>query len=186
MTRAWGYPPAWRRAATQSVYRDGVPTGWTPRGYREISLWRSPCPVQRPKPDSKRRRSAKPKSYGDATPTTAPAAARASTRELGIDGAHPLIASIWDTVQESCEAAFYSDCDWVRLRLELWHANREMASSRPSAQAWTAVQHGLSELLLSPAVKRRAGIEVRPQSVDADEVAAVSIVGRYRHALKSV
>ena len=59
-----------------------------------------------------------------------------------------------------CEAAFYGDCDWVRLRLDLWHANREMASSRPSLRAWAVVQHGLSKMLLSPAVKRRAGIEL--------------------------
>jgi hypothetical protein len=40
-------------------------------------------PGPAPKPDSKRRRSAKPKSYGDATPTTAPAAARASLASTG-------------------------------------------------------------------------------------------------------
>jgi hypothetical protein len=142
-------------------------------------------PGPAPKPDSKRRRYAKPKSYGDATPTTAPAAAASTPRTLGIDNPHPLIVSIWDTVQESCESAFYSDCDWVRLRLELWHANREMASSRPSAQAWAAVQHGLSEMLLSPAVKRRAGIEMT-RDVDDDADAAVSMVGRYRQALKSI
>ena len=63
---------------------------------------------------------------------------------------------MWDTVQNSCEAAFYCEADWQRLRLELWYANHTMASGRPSAQAWDAVQHGLSELLISPAVKRRS------------------------------
>ena len=52
--------------------------------------------------------------------------------------------------------------------------------------AWEAVQHGLNELLLSPAVKRRAGIEVRPQGVDADAVAADEMVGKYKRSLKSV
>ena len=60
--------------------------------------------------------------------------------------------SIWDTVQQSCEAAFYSETDWERLRLELWFANHTMASGRPSGQAWIAIQRGLNELLLSPAV----------------------------------
>ena len=109
-------------------------------------------PGPAPKPDSKRRRYGKPKSYGAAEPTTAPAAASVD-RVLGIDDPHPLIASLWDTVQESCEAAFYSDCDWVRLRLELWHANREMASSRPSAQAWEAIQHGLNEMSCGEAAR---------------------------------
>ena len=143
-------------------------------------------PGPAPKPDSKRRRYAKPKSYGSADPTTAPAANRTVPRDLGIDNPHPLIVSMWETVQSSCEAAFYSETDWQRLRLELWHANREMASSRPSANAWMAIQHGLNELLLSPAIKRRAGIEVKPSSPDADAVAAVAIVGRYRQELKSV
>jgi len=114
-------------------------------------------PGPAPKPESKRRRYGKPKSYGAAEPTTAPAAARSGPRKLGIEDAHPLIASLWNTVQTSCEAAFYSATDWERLRLELWFANHTMFSGRPSAGAWEAVQHGLNELLLSPAVKRRAG-----------------------------
>jgi len=43
---------------------------------------------------------------------------------------------------------------------------------------------GSTKLLLSPAIKRRAGIELRPQAVDAD--AAVSMLGRYKQVLKSV
>jgi hypothetical protein len=88
-----------------------------------------------PKPESKRRRRNVPKSYGDATPTTAPAATPAD-RVLGIENPLPLIASMWKTVQHSCEAAFYSETDWQRLRLELWFANRAMASGRPSGSAW--------------------------------------------------
>jgi hypothetical protein len=62
-----------------------------------------------------------------------------------------------------------------------------MRSGRPlSGQTWAVVQHGLTELLVSPAAKRRAAIEVKPAGVDADAVAAVSMVGRYRQALKSV
>ena len=138
-----------------------------------------------PKPNSKRRRSAKPKSYGAANPTTVPAA-HDVVRTLGIENPHPLIASLWDTVAQSCESAFYSETDWQRLRLELWFASMTMASERLSSAAWDAVQHGLNEMLLSPAVKRRAGIEVKPTTVDADEVAAVAITGRYRQKLTSV
>jgi hypothetical protein len=143
-------------------------------------------PGPAPKPESKRRRYGKPKSYGAAEPTTAPAAARSGPRKLGIEDAHPLIASLWNTVQTSCEAAFYSATDWERLRLELWFANHTMFSGRPSAGAWEAVQHGLNELLLSPAVKRRAGIELKPSGVDADADAVVAMTGKYRQMLKSV
>ena len=92
---------------------------------------------------------------------------------------------MWDIVQTSCEATFYSEADRQRLRLELWFANRTMADGQPTAKAWDAIQHGLSELLISPAMKRRAGIELRP-SVDEDENAAVSMLGRYKQVLKPV
>jgi hypothetical protein len=144
-------------------------------------------PSPAPKPASKRRRYAKPKSYGAADPTVAPAADPDPDRELGIDDARPLIASMWNTVQHSCEAAFYGEADWERLRLELWYANRAMASGRPlPGHTWGAIQHGLNEMLLSPAVKRRAGIELRPSGVDEDAVEAVAMVGRYKQVLKSV
>jgi hypothetical protein len=108
-----------------------------------------------PKPPSKRRRRNVPKSYGAAEPTTAPAAAGVGARSLGIADAHPLVADLWDAVQTSCEATFYSEADWERLRFELWYANAAMTSSRPaSGHTWAAVQHGLTELLISPAAKR--------------------------------
>ena len=84
-----------------------------------------------PKPESKRRRRNKPASYGAARPTTAPAA-EPTTRELGIDGAHPLVQDMWNMVQHSCEAAFYSETDWERLRPELWlPTTRWPAAGRP-------------------------------------------------------
>jgi hypothetical protein len=137
-----------------------------------------------PAPKPKRRRYAKPESYGAAEPTTAPAAEPVQC-VLALD-AHPLVQDLWDTVQQSCEAAFYSEADWQRLRLELWFANHTMASGRPSGLAWEAVQHGMNEMLLSPAVKRRAGIELK-RAVDVDADAAVSMVGKYQQqVLKSV
>ncbi len=143
-------------------------------------------PGRPPKPESQRRRRNIPKSYGAAEPTTAPAA-ETTTRELGIDGAHPLVAAMWGTVQQSCEAAFYSEADWVRLRWELWFANRTMSTGRQvSSRAWSAIQSGMNELLLSPAIKRRAGIELRRQGIDADVVAADAMVGKYKRTLKSV
>ena len=80
-----------------------------------------------PAPAPQRRRRNKPASYGDATPVTAPAA-DPTDRQLGIADPHPLIASLWDTVQHSCESAFYSETDWERLRMELWYANHTMVS----------------------------------------------------------
>jgi len=107
-------------------------------------------------------------------------------RTLGLDDPHPLTAALWGVVQTSCEAAFYSEADWARLRLELWFANRTMAGEQVHANAWSAIQAGFSEMLLSPAVKRRAGIELKRQAADADEAEAVAMVGKYRQQPKSV
>ena len=59
--------------------------------------------------------------------------------------------------------------------MELWFADHTMASGRPSGQAWAVIQDGINAMLISPAVKRRAGIELRPSAVDEDENAAVSM-----------
>jgi hypothetical protein len=136
-----------------------------------------------PKPASKRRRRNVPASYGAAQPTTAPAAP-IQDRELGIDDPHPLIVSMWENIQSSCEATFFSEADWARLRLELWNANEVMRNPRPTA--WQQVQRGLSDMLISPAAKRRAAIELKPPGPDEDAVAAVSMIGRYRQSLKPV
>ncbi len=139
-----------------------------------------------PKPASRRRRRNVPKSYGVAQPTTAPAASESTTRELGIDDAHPIVRDLWDAMQTSCESRFYSAADWQRLRWELWYTNTVMRGATVPGNAWAAVQHGLTEMLVSAAAKRRAGIEMRPQGVDADVVAADNQIARYKTVLKSV
>jgi hypothetical protein len=138
-----------------------------------------------PKHPSKRRRRNVPASYGAAQPVTAPAAS-VGDRVLGFGNPHPLIVDMWAAVQHSCESRFYSEADWARLAMELWHADRAMRNPRSGAAAWEAVQHGLNTMLLSPAEKRRLGIELRPVGPDADESAAVSMLGKYREKLRPV
>jgi hypothetical protein len=139
-----------------------------------------------PKPASKRRRRTKPASYGAAEPVTAPAA-HDVVRTLGIDDPHHLVESMWTALQTSAEARFYSAADWERARMELWFANALLTSGKPiGGQAWAGVQHGLNALLISPAEKRRAAIELRPSTADPDEVAAVSMIGQYQTKLKPV
>jgi hypothetical protein len=135
-----------------------------------------------PKPPAKRRRYNKPASYGAAEPVSAPAA-DIRERTLDIENPHPLVAQLWTTLQESVESRFYSESDWERARFECWYAN-EVMRGQLSAAAWQQVQHGLSELLISPAAKRRAAIELKAAGPDADENAAVALLGRYRQQLK--
>ena len=85
------------------------------------------------------------------------------------------------------EGQFFSAADWQRARLEMFYANGLLTGERPlTAPAWSIVQHGLSELLVSPADKRRAGIELRRVGVDADAVAADGQIARYKRILKPV
>jgi hypothetical protein len=136
-----------------------------------------------PKPPDKRRRRTKPASYGAAEPTTAPAAGP-QDRELGFDNPHQLIVDMWEALQISAESRFFSQADWERVRMELWYASQVMV--KPSAVAWQQVQHGLTELLVSPAAKRRAAIQLKAATPDTDEVAAVSMMSTYRDKLKPV
>jgi hypothetical protein len=104
---------------------------------------------------------------------------------LGFD-AHELVTDLWAALAQSVEGQFFSTTDWQRARLEMWHADKLVRSGQPTANQWARMQHGLDELLVSPALKRRAGIELRKHAADADEDAAVSLVGGYRQALNSV
>ena len=100
--------------------------------------------------------------------------------------AHKLVRDLWQALGTSVEGRFFSAADWERARMECWHADKLICGGQPTASQWQAMQHGLSELLISLAVKRRAGIELKPQGVDVDADAAVSILGRYRQNLKPV
>jgi hypothetical protein len=136
-----------------------------------------------PKAASRRRRRTPPRTYGAATPVTAPAAG-AQDRELGLEDPHPLVVSMWENIQKSCEATFYSEADFARLRMELWNANEVMRNPRPTA--WQQVQRGLSDMLISPAAKRRCAIEMKAAGPDEDADAAVSMLSGYRDKLKPV
>jgi hypothetical protein len=132
-----------------------------------------------PKPASKRRHHNPPAQWGGATPTTAPAA-EGHDPELGFENLHPLVGRMWQALQVSAEARFYSAADWQRARMELWYANEVMQSGKPiPGNTWAAVQHGLTEMLVSPAAKRRAAIELKAAVPDSDEIAAVSMMSRY-------
>ena len=136
-----------------------------------------------PKPEAKRRRRNKPASYGAARPTTAPAA-EPTTRELGINGAHPLV--------QDMEHGAALVRGGVLLRDGLGAAAPGAMVRQPHDGQRTAVRSGLGG---DPARAQRAsvvaggeaarGIELK-RAVDVDEDDAVSMVGGYRQALKSV
>jgi len=88
-----------------------------------------------------------------------------------------MIEELWRALHGSPEAKYYSAADWQRVRLELNYGNTLLRSARvPGAQAWATFQSGLDTLLVSPADKRRVGIELKPPEVDEDEQAADEVV----------
>jgi hypothetical protein len=138
-----------------------------------------------PQRDSQRRRRNKPTSYGAAEPVMTEAAA--FRPELGITDPQPQIADLWNALQRSAEAKFYSDADWHRARVELVYGNellrRIVHEGRVSGQAWATFQNALTELLISPAAKRRAGIETRPvvdAQVDAADAKILDLVEKLK------
>jgi hypothetical protein len=112
-----------------------------------------------PKRDSKRRRAQKPVSYGLAEPTVAGQAA--AQPKLGFT-AHRLVRDMWKALATSVEGQFFSAADWERARMEMFYVDGLLTGERQlTAPAWSIVQRGLSELLVSPADKRRAGIALQ-------------------------
>lgn len=127
-----------------------------------------------PKRDSQRRRRNKPASYGAADPTTGRSAA--ARPGLGIVDPEPMIQDLWDALQTSAESRFYSEADWQRVRMELAYGNGLLGGEKIAAQAWKTFQDALTELLVSPAAKRRAGIELKPPKDEHEAQADAKIL----------
>ena len=134
-----------------------------------------------PKPPDKRRNTTKPGGYGLAEPVKN-AGQAANQPDLSFTPTEP-VKRMWAALHKSVEARFFSAADWERANLELFFLNRMLTDDLPmSSSNWQRVQQGLNELLVSPADKRRAGIELKA-AVDPDEDAAVSILARYQDKL---
>ena len=130
-----------------------------------------------PLPAAKRRRTNVPATYGLAEPVKTGQKA-GKQPELGFD-AHPMVARMWAALGRSVEPMFFSEADWERAAWELYYANLLFTGARQwTPVAWSAVQHGLSDLLVSAADKRRAGIELKAAAGDPDAEAAVADHGR--------
>ena len=134
-----------------------------------------------PKPADKRRNTTKPANWGLAEPVLAGQAAKQP--DLGFPNAHPLVERLWATLGRSVESKFFSEADWGRASWEFFYANELFTGSKVmTPTAWQTVQTALNGLLVSPAEKRRAGIELKA-AVDEDAQAAVDIMANYKDKL---
>jgi hypothetical protein len=133
-----------------------------------------------PKPPDKRRNTRTPGGYGLAEPVKN-AGEAAKQPPLGFKS-HPIVADLWESLNNSVEGRFFSAADWQRARLEMVFIDATLNPEKMTASNWQRVQQGLNELLVSPADKRRAGIELKA-AVDTDEEAAVLQMARYKEKL---
>ena len=148
-----------------------------PRGSSSVS---GPVPQR----DSQRRRRTKPASYGSATPRTGKATSKIP--QLGLEDPHPIIADLWVALQnDSPESKYYSESDWQRVRATLAYGDQVMRQPKINSQAWKMFFDGLTELLVSPAAKRRAGIELKP-ATDPDEAEADAVVAGLQSKMRAV
>jgi hypothetical protein len=92
---------------------------------------------------------------------------------------------LWDSLQDSPESKFYSAADWQRVRATLAYGDRVLRQDKINSQAWKMFFDGLTELLISPAAKRRAGIELKP-AMDSDEAEADAEVAEIDRTLRAV
>ena len=134
-----------------------------------------------PKPADKRRNTRKPGGYGLAEPVKG-AGQAGNQPDLSFTPCVE-VKRMWAALTGSVEARFFSAADWERANVELLFLNRMLTDDLPmSSSNWQRVQQGLNELLVSPADKRRAGIELKA-AADPDEDAAISILASYQDKL---
>jgi len=139
-----------------------------------------------PRPASKRRRRNVPKSYGSASPTTAPGAA------FDRRGQQHLVQPVLDRLPGRARwPGRWPSCGLrTRVLISVWPSRfrgrtRPRRRTAPSPTSARSAGARRSRACGRPHA-RRPGIELKSQAVDVDEDAAVSMVGKYRQALKSV
>jgi hypothetical protein len=99
----------------------------------------------------------------------------------------PATLDSFNVASFSAVAGLHTNVSTIVLCCSALDANQAMRSPRPiSGHTWAAIQHGLTELLVSPAAKRRVAIEVKAPGPDTDEVRAVAMIGTYKSKLKPV
>ena len=123
--------------------------------------------------------------------TAAGAGVGSSWLTTGVCWAAAPVVCANDVVAEGGIDVAVGDGAWVAVGIAVGLGNTSRSSGigvtvGTAGGTVLATGSGLNEMLLSPAIKRRTGIELRPQGVDADVVAAGEMVGKYKRVLKSV
>jgi hypothetical protein len=116
---------------------------------------------------------------------------KVSIPELGIEGAHPLVSDLYDSLKESAQNKYYEPSDWQMARLALYALNEELTAtyqsgdSRPiSPMKLQVINQMFSQLMMTEGERRRARLEIdRVSNPSGDEGKVVSISDMFKHRL---
>lgn len=142
-----------------------------------------------PKVASQRRRRNKPKSYGEAEAVkVASQLVKKPPLSLPFDDPeekpHKLVSSFWNSLGKSAvDTSSWTAAEWQRARISMWMLDGHLKGRRAmGAQAMDSIMKQLDSLLISPAEKRRLGIEIVAH--EAELPPEVAIMADYRDRAK--
>lgn len=99
---------------------------------------------------------------------------------LGITDPHHLVAELYDSVQDSAYAHYYEPSDWMMLQVNLEMLDRQLKSSKPSAQMVASIYSMFSNLLVTEGDRRRVKLEIERGQAEAD---VIDVANMFRERL---
>lgn len=106
---------------------------------------------------------------------TIPAIGPVEVPELGIPRPHPLVVDLYESMQNSAQSKYYEPSDWATARVVFHFLNKQLRSTKPSAQMLASLFAQMTSLLLTEGDRRRVRIEVeRNQNQPENNVVQVA------------
>lgn len=102
--------------------------------------------------------------------------------ELGINNPHPLLKDLYESMKTSAQSKFYEPSDWAKARITFHFLNKQLRSSKPSAQMVAALFSDLTSLMLTEGDRRRLRLEVE-RNPTAPTGNVVSAADRFKQQL---
>ena len=103
--------------------------------------------------------------------------------ELGIPKPHPLIVDLYESMKNSAQSQYYEPSDWALARVTFHFLNKQLRSTKPSAQMLASLFSQMTSLLLTEGDRRRVRIEIeRNQNQPDNNVVQVADLFRERFA----
>lgn len=113
---------------------------------------------------------------------TVPAIGPVEVPELGIPKPHPLIVDLYESMKNSAQSKYYEPSDWATARVTFHFLNKQLRSTKPSAQMLASLFSQMTSLLLTEGDRRRVRIEVE-RNQNQPDAKVVSIADHFKQQL---